>query len=126
MKLLLMTTFLVALMLTIPGPVSFADETEKTESRKYKHDFEGLDLSTRKQNRKKTTLKKCQTTTTLTNRPQSCAARRLERSPSTKPLFQKLDKNEDDVLSGSEMKGLEKSDSDGDGEITLAEFLAGS
>jgi uncharacterized protein (TIGR03067 family) len=37
--------------------------------------------------------------------------------------FQKLDKNEDRVLSGSEMKGLDAKDTDGDGEISLAEFL---
>ncbi len=48
------------------------------------------------------------------------------KKPNDEAAFQKLDKNEDGVLSGSEMKGLEKSDSDGDGEITLAEFLAGS
>ena len=48
------------------------------------------------------------------------------KKPIDEAAFQKLDKNEDGVLSGSEMKGLEKSDSDGDGEINLAEFLAGS
>lgn len=47
MKLLLMTTLLASLMLTILAPVSFADETDKTQSRKYKHDFEGQDLSGR-------------------------------------------------------------------------------
>jgi Pentapeptide repeats (8 copies)/EF hand len=40
--------------------------------------------------------------------------------------FQKRDANEDGVLSGKEMKGLEESDSDGDGEISLSEFLAGA
>jgi hypothetical protein len=40
--------------------------------------------------------------------------------------FQKLDKNEDGTLSGKEMKGLEDKDSDEDGEVSLAEFLAGS
>jgi hypothetical protein len=37
--------------------------------------------------------------------------------------FQKLDKNEDGVLSGSEMKGLKDKDANDDGEITLSEFL---
>lgn len=37
--------------------------------------------------------------------------------------FQKLDKNEDGVLSGSEMKGHKDKDADGDGEVSLAEFL---
>ncbi len=37
--------------------------------------------------------------------------------------FQKLDKNEDGVLSGSEMKGLQSQDTDGDGEISMTEFL---
>jgi len=40
--------------------------------------------------------------------------------------FQKLDKNEDGTLSGKEMKGLEDKDSDEDGEVSLAEFLAGA
>jgi uncharacterized protein YjbI with pentapeptide repeats len=37
--------------------------------------------------------------------------------------FQKLDQNEDGVLSGTEMKGLQEQDANGDGEISLAEFL---
>ena len=37
--------------------------------------------------------------------------------------FQKLDKNEDGVLSGSEMKGLQEQDANGDGEISMSEFL---
>ena len=41
----------------------------------------------------------------------------------SKADFQKLDKNEDSVLSGSEMKGLEANDANGDGEVSLAEFL---
>lgn len=53
-------------------------------------------------------------------------------SPKTKPKagkeksevdFQKLDKNDDGVLSGSEMKGLKDQDANEDGEITMAEFL---
>ena len=40
--------------------------------------------------------------------------------------FQKLDKNEDGALSGKEMKGLEDKDSDKDGKVSLAEFLAGA
>lgn len=37
--------------------------------------------------------------------------------------FQKLDKNEDGVLSGSEMKGFKDKDANDDGEISLSEFL---
>lgn len=37
--------------------------------------------------------------------------------------FQKLDKNEDGVLSGAEMKGLNARDANGDGEISLSEYL---
>ena len=37
--------------------------------------------------------------------------------------FQKLDKNEDGVLSGSEAKGLADKDANSDGEISMAEFL---
>jgi hypothetical protein len=37
--------------------------------------------------------------------------------------FQKLDKNEDGVLSGSEMKGLKEQDANEDGEISLLEFV---
>ncbi len=53
-------------------------------------------------------------------------------SPKSKPTpgneknevgFQKLDKNDDGVLSGSEMKGLQEQDANGDGEISLTEFL---
>jgi len=40
--------------------------------------------------------------------------------------FQKLDKNEDGALSGSEMKGFKDRDTNEDGEVTLAEFLAGA
>lgn len=39
-------------------------------------------------------------------------------------LFQSLDMNEDGVLSGKELRGYEKRDSDGNGEVTQAEFLA--
>ncbi|MEO8498225.1 MAG: hypothetical protein ABI614_24430, partial [Planctomycetota bacterium] len=39
--------------------------------------------------------------------------------------FAKLDGNEDDFLSGKEMKGLERYDANSDREITKAEFLAG-
>ena len=45
MKPVLMTTLLASLMLISPAPASFADEAEKTETRKYKHDFEGQDLT---------------------------------------------------------------------------------
>jgi uncharacterized protein YjbI with pentapeptide repeats len=38
--------------------------------------------------------------------------------------FQKLDKNEDGVLSGAEMKGLNEKDTNEDGEISLSEFLS--
>lgn len=53
--------------------------------------------------------------------------------PKTKPKgdndsgeaeFQNLDKNEDGVLSGAEMKDLKDKDANEDGEITLAEFLS--
>ncbi len=53
-------------------------------------------------------------------------------SPQTNPTvgnekseadFQKLDKNEDGVLSGTEMNGLKEQDANEDGEITRAEFL---
>ena len=37
--------------------------------------------------------------------------------------FQKLDKNEDGVLSGSEAKGLDDKDANSDGEISMAEFV---
>jgi uncharacterized protein YjbI with pentapeptide repeats len=37
--------------------------------------------------------------------------------------FQKLDKNDDGVLSGSEMKGLQEQDTNGDGEVSMTEFL---
>ncbi len=37
--------------------------------------------------------------------------------------FKKRDQNEDGVLSGTEMKGLQELDANGDGEISLAEFL---
>lgn len=40
--------------------------------------------------------------------------------------FQQWDENEDGVLTGSEAKRLENRDSNKDGEITLAEFLAGA
>lgn len=40
--------------------------------------------------------------------------------------FQKLDKNEDGVLSGLETKGFKEKDANGDGEISLAEFLGKS
>jgi uncharacterized protein YjbI with pentapeptide repeats len=54
-------------------------------------------------------------------------------SPKAKPkkggdegeaAFQKLDKNEDGVLSGVEMKGLKEKDTNDDGEISLSEFLS--
>lgn len=40
--------------------------------------------------------------------------------------FQKLDSNEDGVLSGKEKKGFESRDANEDGEVTLAEFIAGA
>ena len=38
--------------------------------------------------------------------------------------FQKLDKNEDGVLSDAEMKGLNEKDTNEDGKISLSEFLS--
>ena len=40
--------------------------------------------------------------------------------------FQKLDKNEDRILSGLEAKGFQEKDANGDGEISLTEFLGKS
>lgn len=40
--------------------------------------------------------------------------------------FQKLDKNEDGILSGLEAKGFQEKDANGDGEISLTEFLGKS
>ena len=39
--------------------------------------------------------------------------------------FRELDVNADDVLSGKELRPFKDLDTDGDGELTLAEFIAG-
>ena len=57
------------------------------------------------------------------NKPRTEEEKGDEGSEDGEAKFQKLDKNEDGVLSGSEMKGLKDKDANDDGEITLSEFL---
>lgn len=45
-------------------------------------------------------------------------------SNNSEAAFQKLDRNEDGVLSGSEVQGFKEKDANGDGEVTLSEFLS--